>query len=209
MSRFKSLITIPALAALTALTLSGCASTDYNQYVQAQQQAFSEAQANQKPLLKIVALPGQSINLQSIEVNLPVNPPQIQQARPNEWAPVLGQGLQVVGTVLGIKYAVDGAVRLSDSAGRNAAAGYPYVQAPAAAQANITNTSTSFTNTETTSTQSIGGDGVLGNGVYGRLDATSAPTVVTQPSPVIVPPADPVIVTHPPPLIVYPEVVTP
>jgi hypothetical protein len=195
-----------------ATALSACASTDYNTYVRAQQQAFSEAVKAQKPLVEIEAEPGQDIRgLRAVRIYTPVQAPVVQQARPSEWAGVLGDGLKVVGTVLGIKYGVDAAVRLSDSAGRNAAAGYPYVQAPATPQANVTNTSTntSFTSTETNSTQSIGGDGVLGSGVYGRLDATSAPTVVTQPPPVVVTQPDPTVVYQPPPVVVDPYVVVP
>jgi hypothetical protein len=120
---------------------------------------------------------------------------------------VLGTGLSVAGAVLGIKYAGDAAVRLSDSAGRNAAAGYPYVQAP---QANVTNTYLR-TDTSTSQSQSIGGNGVLGSGAYSTYDATSSPTVVTQPPPVVVtqpPPvvveqAPPVVVTQPDPTVVY------
>ncbi|GHU34240.1 hypothetical protein AGMMS50256_27600 [Betaproteobacteria bacterium] len=201
------------LIVILLFVLSGCASTDYNAYLQAQQRAFAEAVSAQKPLVEIEAEPGQDIRgLRAVRIYTPVQAPQVQQARPSEWAATIEKGLGVVGTVLGIKYATDGAVRLSDSVGRGAAAAYPYVQTP---QANV-NTFNN-TRTDTAQSQSIGGNGVLGSGTYGTYDATSIPTVVTQPPPVVVTQPPPVVVTQPPPvivpaadpLIVYPEVVTP
>jgi hypothetical protein len=84
--------------------VSGCASTDYEAYLKAQSDAQAGAMAAQKPLVRIVARPGEAITgLSSIEVYTPVQAPVIQQARPSEWAGVLGNAVNVLGVVAGIK----------------------------------------------------------------------------------------------------------
>jgi hypothetical protein len=101
-----------------------------------------------------------------------VQPAVIQQARPSEWAGVLGNGLQVLGVVAGIKYAGEASANLAREVGGATNHGYQFIQAP---QAN----------------QTVG-TGVLGSGSVS--DATHAPTVVTQPAPVVVEQPTPVIV---------------
>jgi hypothetical protein len=170
---------LPTLCLLSLL--AGCASTDYSAYIRAQQYAHDKALAAQKPLVKIIAQPGQSITgLQSIEIYTPAPAPVIAQSRPSEWAGVLNTALGVAGTVLGIREAGRAASSLADSVGRSSTAGYPYVQAP----------------------QTIGGNGVIGNGTYQTRDATHAPIVVEQPPPVIVTQPDPVVLTQPEPIVV-------
>jgi hypothetical protein len=177
---------------LSALALVGCASGDYRQYVAAQNAAVAQAYANQRPLFKLTAQPGQAITgVASIEVNLPVQAPTLQQARPNEWAGVLGSGINVAGAVLGIKYAGDAATNLATAVGGAANHGYQYVQAP---QPNQT-VGTGFIG----NLYSDGNSGVIGSGV--KSDATHTPTVVEQ--------APPIVVTQPPPLVVDPVVVDP
>lgn len=180
-----------ALALLAALALTACASDkDYQTYIAAQQHANTQAAADQKPLVRLTAQPGQNITgLASLEVFTPQAAPVIQQARPNEWVGVINTGLAVTGTVLGIHAGGIAAGRLADSVGRAGTAGYQHVQAPGA----VTNT----TNTMTGST------GTLGSGSY---DATHTPTVVVQPAPAQIPAGEVVVVN---PVVVDPAVVNP
>lgn len=170
------------LALLAALALTACASDkDYQTYIAAQQQANQQAAADQKPLVRLTAQPGQNITgLASLEVFTPQAAPVIQQARPNEWVGVINTGLAVTGTVLGIHAGGIAAGRLADSVGRAGTAGYAHVQAPGS----------TTTNTMTSST------GTLGSGSY---DATHTPTVVTQPVPSQIPAGEVVVVTQPAP----------
>jgi hypothetical protein len=166
--------------------MAGCANTDYKAYLTAQQAAIRDAQVAQKPLFELEAEPGKSITgLKSVRVYMPVQAPVIQQSRPSEWAGVVGNGLQIAGTVLGIKFAGDAATNLAGAVGSAANHGYQYIQAP---QPN----------------QSVG-SGFIGSGLYSgensgvlgsgsQYDATHVPTVVTQPPPVIVTQPDPIIV---------------
>jgi hypothetical protein len=166
--------------------VSGCASTDYEAYLNAQQAATRDAQAAQKPLVRIVARPGEAITgLSSIEVYTPVQAPVIQQARPNEWAGVIGTGIQVLGVVAGIKYSGEAASNLAREVGGAANHGYQFVQSP---QPN----------------QSVG-TGILGSGLYSgdnsgvlgsgaQSDSTHVPTVVMQPAPLVVEQPAPIIV---------------
>jgi hypothetical protein len=179
----KRLATIILLA-----RVSGCASTDYESYLKAQSDAQAGAMAAQKPLVRIVARPGEAITgLSSIEVYTPVQAPVIQQARASEWAGVLGNAVNVLGVVAGIKYSGEAASNLAREVGGAANHGYQFVQSP---QAN----------------QTVG-NGILGSGFYSgensgvigsgaQNDSTHVPTVVTQPPPVIV--------TQPAPIIVQP-----
>ena len=138
------------LLILTVLSITGCASTDYKEYVQAQAEANRLATDTAKPLVRLTAQPGQAITgLASLEVYAPTQAPVIQQARANEWAGVLGQGLSIAGTVLGIKVAGDAAIGLSDSVGKYSTAGYASIQAPQANISTINTTTTSNTNTLT------------------------------------------------------------
>lgn len=171
------------------LLVTGCASDkEYAAYIAAQQEANRQAAAEQKPLVRLTAQPGQTITgLQSLEVYTPTSAPVIQQARGNEWASVVNTGLAITGTVVGIHAGGIAAARLADSVGRAGTAGYAHVQAPGAVT----------TNTMTNST------GVIGSGSY---DSTHMPTIVNQPAPLVVtqPPIqvvtqpDPIVITQPP-----------
>ena len=169
----KLLILAGALAVLT-----GCASTsNYDAYLSAQSAANKLAVSEQKPLVRLTAQPGQAITgLAGLEVYMPGTAPTIQQARPNEWAGVVGQGLSVVGTVLGIKYTGQAAIGLADSVGRSGTAGYAHIQAPAA------NVSTATT-TSSVTTSSIGDNSGSNSGNSGRISGESMDTTssVTQP----------------------------
>ena len=175
------------------LMLSGCSTMgDYQAYLSAQGDANRQALETQKPLVRITAQPGQPITgLASLEVYTPTAAPIIQQARPNEWAGVLGQGLAITGTVMGIREAGKAAVGLADSVGRAGTAGYPFIQAP---QATVTTTTIDASNRSTTSTSSVGDNSGSNSGNSGRIagaditDSTGTPTGVTQPAPVVVTP---------------------
>lgn len=184
---------------LVAVSIAGCAGGDYGQYVKAQSEANRLAVETQKPLVRITAQPGQAITgLAGLEVYMPTSAPMIQQARPNEWAGVLGHGIGVAGSVLGIKYAGEAATSLADSVGRSSNAGYQYIQAPAANVSTVT----------TSTTSSVGDNSGSNSGNSGRIagadlsDSTSVPTVVTQPEPVVVTQPEPVVVTQPEPVVV-------
>ena len=176
--------------------LTACASTDYNNYLKAQQEANAQAAQNRKPLIEITAQPGQAITgLAGLKVYMPESAPIIQQQRENEWARVVGQGLSVLGTVGGIYYGGKAAAGLASEVRQAGTAGYAHIQAPGAV-------------TTTTNTNTLSGTGVLGSGTYStdqhnisgsynpissnpldlRFDSTHAPTVVTQPAPVVVAP---------------------
>jgi hypothetical protein len=173
--------------------LAGCASTDYKSYLSAQQAAIRDAQIAQKPLFELEAEPGQSITgLRAVRVYMPVQAPAIQQARTSEWAGVIGQGLTIGGTVLGIKYAGDAATNLAGAVGSAANHGYQYIQAP---QANQT-IGSGFIGSGLYSGEN---GGVLGSG--SQVDTTHTPTIVEQPPPLVV---DPVVVTQPPPIVITP-----
>lgn len=154
------------LTTIAAITLTGCASN--KEFLQAQLDAQKVASESQKPLVEITAQPGQQITgLAGIKVYMPTQAPQIKQ-HVNEWASVVGQGLSVVGTLGGIKFAGDAAIGLSDSIGRNNAGIAGMIQAP------------------TTNTTTLSGTGTVGSGAFNATDSTHTPTVVNQPTPVIV-----------------------
>lgn len=179
--------------------LAGCSTSgDYQAYLAAQTAANRQASEAQKPLVKLTAQPGQQITgLASLEVYTPVQAQQIQQARPNEWAAVVSQGLSVVGTVGGIVAAGRASVDLATAVGTSATAGYKYVQAPAA---NVTTTTDASMTTTTTTTSTVGDNSGANAGNSGTVvggdmpttttttstDNTATPTVVTQPDPIIV-----------------------
>ena len=120
----KALLTIPALILLT-----GCASSgEYRDYLTAQHAANELAMKEQKPLFRLTAQDGQAITgLKSIEIYTPQAPTQIQQARPSEWAGVIGQGLSVVGALGGVYLGGQAATNLADSVGRSSGQGFQYV----------------------------------------------------------------------------------
>ena len=189
---------IRALSILALTALAGCASSsDYKQYLAAQSSAQRFAAETQKPLVRLTAHAGQQISgLASLEVFMPVNAPVLQQARPNEWAAVLGQGLSIAGTVGGLYLGGRASADLARAVGSSATVGYGFMQAPAAT-----------VTTTTTNTSTIGANSGSNSGNSGRIaagdisDSTHAPTVVTQPAPTIV--------TQPAPVIVTPVIVTP
>jgi hypothetical protein len=173
--------------------LTACASTDYNNYLKAQQEANAQAAQNRKPLIEITAQPGQAITgLAGLKVYMPESAPVIQQQRENEWARVVGQGLSVLGTVGGIYYGGKAAAGLASEVRQAGTAGYAHIQAPGA----ISTVTTTTTNTTTNTNTMTGSEGVLGSGTY-SLDSTHTPTVVLQPDPIIVRPTivEPTVIT--------------
>ena len=156
---------------MLVLLLTGCASDkDYTAYLTAQQAANTQAAADQKPLVRITAQPGQNITgLQSLEVYTPTAAPVIQQARPNEWVGVVQTAVGVIGTVGHIRAAGQAAVGIADSVGRAGTAGYAHVQAPAANIATTTTTTTTTDSSTTTSgsynpaTGAVSGDTISGS----------------------------------------------
>lgn len=148
--------------AILALVLAACAhDQQYRDYLAAQQAA--NAAYRPAPLFVLEAHEGQPITgIKRIEVNVPGQPPIVQQARPSEWAQVWQSGLGTFGMLGGIYLGGRAAIGLSNSIGNAATAGYPYVQAPGAI---------------TTTTQSIGGAGVIGAGSYAT---TANPSNVTS-----------------------------
>ena len=133
--------------------LGGCASGgDYKQYVDAQMEAIRQHQAQARPLVSIKAAPGQQITgLESIEINVPGQAPTIQQARGNEWAPVVGQAIGTIGIVGGIVAGGRAAIGIANAVG-NAA------KTP---QANVSTVNT------------MSGTGVMGSGSYGTANTAS------------------------------------
>ena len=168
------------LLSISVLTITGCATHTDQSYINAQLDSQRLAYEAQKPLVEIIAQPGQQVTgLGGIRVYMPVQAQQIQQSRPNEWAGVAGQALGVVGTVGGIYYAGRAAVNLANTVGANNAAIASQIQAPGA-----------------TTNNTLSGTGTLGSGAYG-VDTTHAPTVITTPNPLVVNP-----------VVVQPQVVT-
>lgn len=106
---------------IVAIMLAGCASDkEYLAYISAQQEANRQAAADQKPLVRITAQPGQQITgLQSLEIYTPTVAPTIQQARPNEWVGAVQTGLAVTGTILGIRAGGIAAASLARTVGEN------------------------------------------------------------------------------------------
>lgn len=178
----KTLIAIICAAALT-----GCASQDYTRYVAAQSEANRLHVETQKPLVRITAQPGMAITgLAGLEVYMPGAAPIIQQQRPNEWVGVVSQAIGVVGAVGGIYAGGKAAEGLLNAASN-------FVP-PNANVSTVTNTTGPVTNT------TIGANSGANSGNSGRLagttmsDATSKPTVVTQPDPVVVMQPVPIVI---------------
>lgn len=194
-----------SIVALSALT--GCASSsDYKQYLVAQSQAHRMSIETQKPLVRLTAHAGQQITgLASLEVYMPASAPVVQQARPNEWAAVIGQGLSIAGTVGGLYLGGRASADLARAVGSSSTVGYQFVQAAAATVTNTTNTTTT---TATTTTSTVGANSGSNSGNSGRIaagdisDSTHTPTVVTQPAPVVVTQPAPTVITQPAPIIV-------
>ena len=175
------------VAVMTIFTV-GCSTTSgYGEYIKAQSEANRQAVESQKPLVRLVAQPGQAITgLASLKVYMPTSAPIIQQQRPNEWVGVFGQGLNVVGTVMGIKYAGQAAVNLADSIGNSNTAGYKYVQAPGSSPtvnttdsdntSSSTSSTSSTTSNTTSTTSSIGDNSGSNSGNSGTIAGSSINT---------------------------------
>lgn len=159
---------------ISIAALAGCASTgDYQAYLAAQQAANETQQP--RPILLLEGYENQPITgLKRVEVNLPGHAPVIQQARPNEWAAVVGQGLGVIGTIGGIWAGGEAAKGLAGAVGNAAGRGYQYIQAPAAAQPNYIINGTGVIGQGSYSTQSVGGSGVIGTGTLNSVGGTGA-----------------------------------
>ena len=187
-----------AVIALAALALTGCASTDYAAYAEAQASiasAKAEADKARYHALAHIAQTGGDAAKVAAVMSLQFGAPQSSSAvaAPRPAGDTLLQWASILVPAATQAYAIGKNATVQIEAGRNAAATAQstnqafvdiagQIQAPGA----VTTTNT------TTST-----------------DSTHAPTVVTQPAPVIVQQPAPVIVTQPAPLVVDPVVVDP
>ncbi len=143
----------PIISILSLVALAGCASSgDYQSYLASQHQ--ENAAYKQKPILLLEGYDGKPITgLKRLEVNLPGQAPVIQQAKDNEWARVVSQGLGVFGKIGGIWAGGEAAKGLAGAVGNAANRGYEFVQSP---QPNLT----------------IGGSGVIGSGSYNAVSGS-------------------------------------
>jgi len=175
-----------------SVALAGCASSnEYAQYLAAQSDANRYAHDLQKPLVRLTAHPGMSITgLASLEVFAPQQAPVIQQARPNEWAGVLGQGLSILGTVGSLYVGGRATLGVAKAVAGAGTVGYQYIQAPAA---NVNTTTAPITTTTTTApvtttSTTVGANSGSNSGNSGRIsagsmvDSTSTPTVILPPT---------------------------
>jgi hypothetical protein len=178
--------------------LAGCSTAgDYKEYLAAQSAANDQAAKNQKPLLEIEAMEGQSITgLKAVRVFTPTQAPQIQQMRESDFVAALRTVAPIVGTTLGIKYAAQGAVNLAATVGQSNALIAGKIQAPAANITTTTNTTDSHnavattTNTATTNTTtSTDSRNMSTNTDSHNIDnsATATPTVVNANPTVVTP----------------------
>lgn len=155
------------LLMMLAVVLAGCGTTrDFRDYLTAQHSVTELSIKEQKPLVRIEAQPGQQITgLAKIEVYAPQAIPQIQQARPNEWAAVANNAIDKLGGVGQVIATGRAVVGIADVVGDAATAGYGYIQAPGA----VTN---------------IGDNSGANSGNSGRLaggdvtDSTQPPVIV-------------------------------
>lgn len=163
---------------LTALSLfvTGCANSDYKNYLQAQHAANAAHEANRKPLFELEAAAGQQITgLKAIRVYVPEAPQQIQQAQPNEWVGVIKQAIGIAGSVYSNKVSVDGTTSLVNSIGNTATSIANKIQAPAAnVTYSIGGNGVVGDGQYTTTNQSFGHDGVIGNGTLNSVAGTGA-----------------------------------
>jgi hypothetical protein len=217
--------------AVIALSLTGCASTEYVQYAKTQEaiavsrgnadaaryKALSDIAASGDSSAKVAAVMALALGQNNTSQNTQVAAPAPNQAL--QWASILVPGLT---QVYGIRANADVAMRSSDNARATSiatTAGFVgiagQIQAPVANVSTVTNNDRN----DTTTTSSVGANSGSNSGNSGRLaggdllDSTSIPTVVTQPAPLVVnTPAptvvNPVIVTQPAPLVVNPVIVT-
>ncbi|AUN95866.1 hypothetical protein [Pseudazoarcus pumilus] len=159
------------IVSLCAAMLAACSNSgDFRSYIEAQERLSTLAVQNRKPLVEITAHEGQAITgLQSLKVYAPdaASAPQVQQARPNEWASVADRALGVVGQGLGLKLGGAAAIGIAREVGKAANHGYDYVNPPTV----------------------IAPDPVV--------VPPPDPVIVPTPDPIIVPPPDPIFVPAP------------
>lgn len=213
----------------TALLLTGCASNDYAQYAKTQeaiQVAKSNAEVARFNALATIAKEGDSAskvaavmalalggNAGGSQQTSTVAAPERNQAL--QWASIL---VPSVTQIYGIRANADVAMRSSDNATLTSIAttnGFvglaARIQAPGATYT-ISGNSGASSGTSAVSGNSGSNSGtsaISGNSGDDSGNATSVPTVVNQPTPVIVtqpPPTvvNPVVVNQPPPIVVTP-----
>lgn len=206
------------LLILTILTLAGCSTAAEKQSATtafyAAQSAHETAQAVAvKPVFEMKGIAGQSIELKGVQSLTVWGGNNASQQAAFQAAPVqqseFSAGLREVReTVLGVMpyalgaAAIRGVSSLGDNIQRGSTAGYPYVQAPLAPQANYSYGANSGVNS--------GNSGNIAAGTSSTVTApiaTATPTVVNQPAPVVVVAPNPVIVPTAPPVVVNPCVI--
>lgn len=183
------------IAALLAVALTGCASTEYRAYADAQiavATARAEADKARYQALASIAQTGSDAArvaaVMSLQLVAPTQTPQMGLQAPKSTGETMLQWASVLLPTATQAYAIGKNASVQIESSRNAAATAQStnatflgiagkIQAPGA---------TSYSSTSLVS------------------DSTHAPTVVTQPAPVVVRPADPVIVTQPDPVVVRP-----
>lgn len=192
-----------ALTLLAALALTACASPDYEQYAKAQESiaiSKSQSDAARYRAMSDIAVSGDSSAKVAAVMAMALSQgnaqtQQIAAPQPNQalqWASILVPGLT---QIYGIRANADVAMRSSDNAAATSAATTAgFVGIAGKIQA----AGPSYT---------YGANSGANSGNSGRLagttmmDATSTPTVVYQPAPVVVQPVivDPVVVQVPTP----------
>jgi len=202
------------LALITALALTGCASTEYAQYTSTQQAiASSRAQADTARYQALASIAKDGTDSAKVAAVMALalggNTQSIQQVsapQPNQvlqWASIL---VPAVTQAYSIAKNADVAINasnnamLTSSATTNAFVGIagkiqaPVVAATVLPQANVstvtTNTTTDSHNTSSTVGDSMSGTGVLGTGTYSTQAnpvSTTTTTSTTTPTPIVVP----------------------
>lgn len=190
------------LTLLAALALTACASPDYAQYAKAQESiaaSKSQSDAARYRAMSDIAAQGDSAAkvaaVMALAIGQSAPSQQIAAPQPNQalqWASILVPGLT---QIYGIRANADVAMRSSDNAAATSAATTAgFVGIAGKIQA----AGPSYTYGANSGTNS-GNSGRLAGTTM--MDATSAPTVVYQPDPVVVQPVivDPVVVQVPTP----------
>lgn len=176
---------------LLAMAMAGCAGDGALKAQLAGAQieiAKSKAQVRAKPVLD-AEIPTAN-GIMKIVVHSPPsgNDDAVLRMPDDPWARVAGQGVEVLGTVLGIREGGRAAIRLTSEVGKAANHGYQYVQSPGA----VTTTTTNTTTTSSTDSHAVDSHNTVDShdisGSYNPVDNTGTPTVVYQPAPVVVTP---------------------
>lgn len=202
---------------LCALSLTGCATAQYQAYVDAHKAQAAAQTARYQALTEIAKMGDTTAKVAAvISLNAGNTPQSSQIAAPKSWADYAlqwtGLLLPTVGQVYTINKQTSLGMRQSDNA---TALGISTNQAFVGIASQIQAPAASVT--------TIGGNGVIGAGSYsigansgansgnaGRLaggaitDNTATPTVLTQPAPLVVRPE---VVTQPTPLVILPGAV--